>query len=163
MAFDKQELSQDSLNTLFQLFPLFHRWAFQPHPAAPEGLTKTQWLILMALSGKDSFSMSELARMIRSSKEQCTRAVAPLVDHEYVVRFQNHSNRRMVLVSLSDKGRRYIRSIRKKDGEAMLLRLQQLSDEDLTKFNQSLHNLHTILTGLTEHIEPTEMPPFPPI
>ena len=71
-------------------------------------LTKTQILILFALSGGRSLNMSQLSSYLASSKEQATRAVSPLVKDEYVTRFRSDENRKMVYVKLTEKGNQLI-------------------------------------------------------
>ena len=105
-------------------------------------LTKTQILILFALSGGRSLNMSQLSSYLASSKEQATRAVSPLVKDEYVTRFRSDENRKMVYVK---KGNQLILQEKALVKEYLSKRFESLSKEDQELFHQSLSNILTIL------------------
>ena len=108
-------------------------------------LTKTQILILFALSGGRSLNMSQLSSYLASSKEQATRAVSPLVKDEYVTRFRSDENRKMVYVKLTEKGNQLILQEKALVKEYLSKRFESLSKEDQELFHQSLSNILTIL------------------
>ena len=108
-------------------------------------LTKTQILILFALSGGRSLNMSQLSSYLASSKEQATRSVSPLVKDEYVTRFRSDENRKMVYVKLTEKGNQLILQEKALVKEYLSKRFESLSKEDQELFHQSLSNILTIL------------------
>lgn len=108
-------------------------------------LTKTQILILFALSGGRSLNMSQLSSYLAFSKEQATRAVSPLVKEEYVTRFRSDENRKMVYVKLTEKGNHLILEEKRMVKEYLSKRFDSLSKEDQQLFHQSLSNILTLL------------------
>ena len=108
-------------------------------------LTKTQILILFALSGGRPLNMSQLSSYLASSKEQATRAVSPLVKDEYVTRFRSDENRKMVYVKLTDKGNQLILKEKALVKDYLSKCFESLSKEDQESFHQSLSNILTIL------------------
>lgn len=70
--------------------------------------TKTQMDILLGLRFIGSMNMTELSRHLAVSREQATRATSPLVAKGYVARTRSMGERRAVVVSLSEKGARYL-------------------------------------------------------
>ncbi len=67
--------------------------------------TKTQLIIFTILSMEGEMTMKQVAQYIVSSKEQATRAVAPLVDAGYVERHTDLANRTRVYIGLTESGR----------------------------------------------------------
>ena len=92
--------------------------------------------------------MSELAAYIVSSKEQTTRAVAPLVQEGYLERTHDESNRKLVLVRLTDSGRRIMEHKQQELREILTAKTEQLSDEDKENFFKALDTTLQILKKL---------------
>lgn len=79
----------NDVSALFEIFPICQKFLLNTIDISSMPLTKTQILILFALSGGRSLNMSQLSSYLASSKEQATRAVSPLVKEEYVTRFRS--------------------------------------------------------------------------
>ena len=91
--------------SLLRLMPMIQKvilscWDREKYP-----YTKSQLTLFMALLQKDSLTMREAASYISSSKEQATRAVAPLVDKGLMERYTDPANRNYVHIQLTDTGR----------------------------------------------------------
>ena len=93
---------------LLKLMPLINRTILTPSGIRELGYTKTQLTILAALSLRGDLTMSQIAGFISSSKEQATRAVAPLVDHKLAERFTNPENRTHIHIRLTEKGQEFV-------------------------------------------------------
>ena len=70
-------------NSILEVFPICQKLVMNSVNLKEPRLTKTQLHILLSLIGKPRLTMSQLAAYIASSKEQATRAVAPLVAVSY--------------------------------------------------------------------------------
>ena len=97
------ELSKDGA-PLIAALPLLYRLVMSSAHPRQFGFTKTQMIILTSLQHYGTLRMSQIAEYISSSKEQATRAVAPLADGGYVDRAIDPEKRTRVYVSLSEKG-----------------------------------------------------------
>ncbi len=73
------------------------------------GHTKSQLLIFSALYLEGNLTMSQTADFLSSSKEQATRAVAPLVEEGLVERYVDPENRTRVRIRLTEQGRAFVR------------------------------------------------------
>ncbi|MDO4290378.1 MAG: MarR family transcriptional regulator [Eggerthellaceae bacterium] len=71
-------------------------------------LTKSQMDVMLGLRFIGPMSMTGVSEHLAASKEQATRAVAPLVEAGYVERRRSAENYRVVEVSITEKGRRYL-------------------------------------------------------
>ncbi len=92
--------------------------------------------------------MSELAAYIASSKEQATRAVAPLVKAGYLERIQDEKNRKLVLVQLTLYGKEMMQIEEVKLKETMAAKINNLSPEDREAFAQAVNTTVQILKKL---------------
>lgn len=135
----------NDVSALFEIFPICQKFLLNTIDIPSMDLTKTQILILFALSGGRSLNMSQLSSYLASSKEQTTRAVSPLVKSEYVTRFRSDENRKMVYVKLTDKGNELILQEKTLVKEYLSKRFESLSNEDQELFHQSLSNILAIL------------------
>lgn len=135
----------NDVSALFEIFPICQKFLLNTIDIPSMDLTKTQILILFALSGGRSLNMSQLSSYLASSKEQATRAVSPLVKQEYVIRFRSDENRKMVYVKLTEKGNDLILKEKALVKDYLAKRFESLSKEDQESFHQSLSNILTIL------------------
>ena len=135
----------NDVSALFEIFPICQKFLLNTIDIPSMDLTKTQILILFALSGGRSLNMSQLSSYLASSKEQATRAVSPLVKDEYVTRFRSDENRKMVYIKLTEKGNQLKKKKKALVKEYLSKRFESLSKEDQELFHQSLSNILTIL------------------
>ena len=135
----------NDVSALFEIFPICQKFLLNTIDIPSMDLTKTQILILFALSGGRSLNMSQLSSYLASSKEQATRAVSPLVKQEYVIRFRSDENRKMVYVKLTEKGNDLILKEKALVKDYLAKRFESLSKEDQESFHQSLFNILMIL------------------
>lgn len=116
------------------------------------GLTKTQISILVGLKFFDAMSMTEISEHIAASKEQATRAVAPLVKMGYVKRERSSTQFRIVEISLTDEGTRFL----EKDLEAILNEmgenLKPLSDKDKAELIDASRTIINVLKKLPHRL-----------
>ena len=72
---------------------------------ASEGISPSQWMLIMALGERDHQGQSELGKVLHLDNATITRIVDKLQDKGLMVRNQDKSDRRAQIVSLTDKGR----------------------------------------------------------
>ena len=100
---DAIEPEEPRLNMLRAL-PLMHRLLRLVFVGERERFTKTQFYILITLYHQSPLTMTQIGEHIGASKEQATRAVAPLADEGLVRREVSSKNRTRVYVSLTETG-----------------------------------------------------------
>lgn len=136
------------ITALFEIFPICQKIILNTMDMKSLPVTKTQMFILFALLGKQPLNMSQISHYIASSKEQATRAVAPLVKEGYVIRFHNEADRKQIFICLTQKGEDFIQ----KEKELVKMRLSnhfnRLSPEDRLAFHTSLSETLSILKKL---------------
>lgn len=137
-----------NISALFEIFPICQKLLLNSFDLHNIHFTKTQMYILLALSVKGSLNMSQVATYIASSKEQTTRAVAPLVKQGYVRRYHNETNRKKVFICLTDLGTDFIQQEKLQVKTRLSSQFNSLSSEDRELFLQSIENTLKILRKL---------------
>jgi DNA-binding MarR family transcriptional regulator len=95
----------DSLGTQISLVARSLRNALE-RELASEGVTPSQWMLLMALGAKNHQGQTELGRMVNLDNATITRSLDKLQNLELIVRNQDKDDRRAQVVSLTKKGQR---------------------------------------------------------
>ena len=130
--------------SLFRLMPMIQKVTFACWDKEKYPYTRSQLTLIMALLQKDSLTMKEAASYLSSSKEQATRAVAPLVESGLLERYTDDVNRNYVHIRLTPSGLQLVREML---GD-FYSNVHTLLDRTITpEEKQKLH------TSLTESIE----------
>ena len=98
---------------MLQLQPLIIKAVLSNYDMKEFGYTKSQLLIFSALLLRKELTMSQVAEFIGSSKEQATRAVAPLAEDGLVKRYIDPENRTRIHIRLTKQGKHFIMQYQK--------------------------------------------------
>lgn len=93
-------------------------------------LTKSQVDVMMGLDLFGKMSMTQISEHLAVSKEQASRAVAPLVEQGLVRRERSAEQHRMIQVSLTEEGRRNVAAAHQTLLSRLLERLAELSPSE---------------------------------
>jgi len=94
------------------------------------GITPSQLAVLGTLARAGSMTLGQLADAEAVQPPSMTRIVGRLVDAGMVVRQPREADRRSAEVTLSQRGRQAIESIRAQRNTWLMARLQSLSEDD---------------------------------
>lgn len=143
-----QEAAGDSAQ-LLMLLPLLNKTIISATGTKEAGFTKSQFWILTALSQREDLTMSQIAGYLTSSKEQATRAVAPLVDNGLVERWVDPKNRTKVHISLTDQGQEFVNQYKLRFRQKVQELIEEkISPQDREELNQALDTLIRILNKM---------------
>ncbi|MDY6796557.1 MAG: MarR family transcriptional regulator [Actinomycetota bacterium] len=93
-------------------------------------LSPPQGVLLMELSHSGALSMSELSQHLEVNQGVTTRMVDRLVEKGLVKRERSRDDRRVVMVSVSEKGLKVIRRLEEDNLDMMKELLHPVSEED---------------------------------
>ncbi|NMB84388.1 MarR family transcriptional regulator [Candidatus Roizmanbacteria bacterium] len=114
-----------------EIFKVYRKMRHQiPFKSKMTCLTITQFHGLVILKENKEMSMSEIAEKFNVAIPTVTVLFDKLIDLGYVERKHNDKDRRIVKVSLTDKGRLMIQEIDKEKDKKINLILGRLSDSD---------------------------------
>ena len=136
---------------LLALLPLISKTVLSVSNLRQAGYTKSQLLILSVLSRRDDLTMGQIAGVLSSSKEQATRAVAPLVDSGLAERYVNPENRTKIHVRLTETGKASMaRNNESFVHNLYLLLKEHISDEEMTELKAAVETMIRILSKIED-------------
>lgn len=89
----------EMIQNLVRVFQLFERDQIKVH-----GFTTTQCYTLLEISKSGSLSMNEISEKMNLNSSTMTRILDKLVRDKYILRCKDESDKRIVIVSLTEKG-----------------------------------------------------------
>ena len=119
---------------ILSLFTLLYREitdVFDVSKAA--GISKTQLVIMLALSSRSRMNMKQISHFIGVPKEQATRMVASLVEKGFAVRSIPETNRTHIIIELTEAGRRHVEDVKRN----LRNRFRRSMDDSLSDEEQS--------------------------
>jgi DNA-binding MarR family transcriptional regulator len=111
-------------------------------------LTFSQARTIWLLHANESHTMSELAEKSAVSRPAATSNVDALEKLGLIKRFADPSDRRVVRVRLSEKGRKWVHEHKKRHRENMTRILSKLSDKERKELAESLEKTYSILSRI---------------
>ena len=142
---DAIETEEPRLNTLRAL-PLMHRLMRLIFTGERERFAKTQLYILITLYHRSSLTMTQIGEHIGASKEQTTRAIAPLADEGLVQREISSRNRTKVYVSLTESGHALVQELISRCSEKLEKRMnERLTAEEREALRMHLAEIASLL------------------
>jgi len=143
-----QESSGDNTQ-LLALLPLVNKTVVSAIGLKEFGYTKSQLMIFSALTRYDNLTMSQVAGYISSSKEQATRAVAPLVDDGLIERYVDPENRTRIHIRLTEKGHSFSSHYKARFfAHLQKMMHDKISYEEMIELKQAVETMIRILSKL---------------
>ena len=143
-------ISEDAalMREFFFLLPLMYRHAFlHPDDAGRNPIPTNQMLALLFLSSFPDSNMTQLAGSLRISKQQLTKVVDVLVSKGLVQRKGSESNRRLVLLELTEEGNRLVEEIHCRQAEKSAQMFSRATEQERQALMVALRLLKRILDG----------------
>ncbi len=134
---------------MMRLFPLFHAKIF----ARERGVSGKQvagFRVLGALQRHGPLPISEVGKRLYISKPYMTQLVDDLIGEELVERLPDATDRRVINIQITDKGKKRLKEIGNMFKEDLEEYLSDLDEEDIRVLDDSLKNLNRILGKLRE-------------
>jgi len=104
--------TEDLISEILYLNPLMHKTIIKPSETlCEEGVTPLQMTAFFRICGTGETTMSDIASELSISKQQATQVVNGLEDKRLVERAINPSNRRYIILKVTDLGREYLKRI----------------------------------------------------
>jgi DNA-binding MarR family transcriptional regulator len=118
-------------------------------------LTIPQFYTLLHLSHRDEeCKMSDLARATHQSAASLTGVVDRLLEKRLVARVRPEGDRRQVMVTVTDQGRRLLEKIAEARRLEMRVALEHLASDDI---GDLLRLLDTVILGMQRAVEAREL------
>ncbi len=135
---------------LSELLPLLQQKLIKPFEQLSKSkLSPMQFHVLFILEEQGDLSMTELSNKLLTSKQQMTPIVDKLITHRFVERKHNVLDRRIIKISLSLSGKRYIEKMKIDIFDMLKNKFQSLNDDDLGNLYKTFVEIKSIINKLT--------------
>jgi DNA-binding MarR family transcriptional regulator len=144
---------QNPMMLIFSLFPTLIRsvlHGFESEYGNRVGLNHTQVKTLLHIYKQGPSPMSDICRHVSLEKGSMTSVVDTLLANDLVQRNHDKSDRRKVLVSLTETGKSTAKQCGEDVSRYIYKKLSVLSEEERTQFWNSLMTLEKIARQLQE-------------
>ncbi|OAA83859.1 MarR family winged helix-turn-helix transcriptional regulator [Clostridium ljungdahlii] len=110
-----------------------------------EKLSISQLLLLYLLEESESYKVSELAEKLGITPSAVTNLSNKLVESQFINRFRPEDNRRVVMISLTDKGKQFLKKMSEVKYRFWEEALSELNNDDLKNMSLSFLKLNYAL------------------
>ncbi|OPY57400.1 MAG: HTH-type transcriptional regulator MhqR [Pelotomaculum sp. PtaU1.Bin035] len=111
-------------------------------------MSHVQYRAVSLLYRKGSLSMSELAKEMHISKQQLTPLVYKLINNGLVIRKTDEDDRRIVLIEITETGRRKVEEMLPEIKLVLMEKLETLPVAELDELMQMLKRIHEIIKNV---------------
>jgi DNA-binding MarR family transcriptional regulator len=101
--------------------------------------------ILGMLSKSESLAISEIGRRLSVSKPQMTIIIDKLIDLQLIYRSASLVDRRIINITITDKGRDAMKQSQEKLKSNIKIKLASLNDQDLELLSKSIDGLRSVV------------------
>jgi len=131
---------------IFEMTMAFKTKFFNPHLLSKScEVPPSQIRVLFFLKGHGENTMSTLAHHLHISRPNLTPIIDKLLEDGYVERNASSKDRRILLISLSEKGWGFLEEMNKMVIENFKERIKSLSDEEIVILNESAKHFLEIM------------------
>ncbi len=145
---DDEKLSEmfEGLLLLYQLIQkkIFKHKSFETRRKISFNL----YLILLMLKSSNQLPLSETGKLLCIRKQNMTYMTDKLVEEGLIKRVPDLNDRRMINITITDKGKMYVDEWQKNKLEGMKRNFIYFNDDDLTKLHKSVDNMKYILSKI---------------
>jgi DNA-binding MarR family transcriptional regulator len=134
---------------LIRLFPLFHG-KIVSRERGISGMQLAGYRLLGVLLQYGPLPISEAGKRLYISKPYMTRLVDDLIAEELVDRLPDATDRRVINIRITGKGRGRMKEVGIVFKDDMKTLLSDLSDDDICLLDESLKNLNRVLGKLRD-------------
>jgi DNA-binding MarR family transcriptional regulator len=150
MTSEKDQQSQRMQEMMLEFQGLFESIAHKAkqkmqHVTSNFQLANGQIFVLMMLHRKEICKASDIAALLGITSGAVTGLTDKLVNMELLNRIRSEEDRRLVLFTLTDKGRDILKQIREERMKLLLGMFGKLEDEDLEKMLDVFTKLNKVL------------------
>ena len=136
------------LDNIHLIFPLFNRALLKPEELTHNPMS-SEFRVMLFLILRDSQPISTIGRLLGLSKPSMTAVIDRLIAYGYVERRPSTEDRRIIDISVTAEGRRYMEACKTEACESVKKRLSTLSMEDIDSLCASLENIRLTLMKLS--------------
>jgi DNA-binding MarR family transcriptional regulator len=136
------------IESALKLMPNLHKKILSPDLGGIPGNLTRHHLVVMRVLGEGSLTVSHLAKISGVPKPQMTHLTNQLVESGVVERHPDATDRRVINLFLTDRGRTLLEDVNKQMKEHLKTKLAVLTPEELAAMLDALETLRSITVKL---------------
>lgn len=146
---EDQQISE-LLNDIFSVTPVFSKAIIKIFDdiVIDDNLSKAHIKVLFVLDKYEKITITDLGKVLYAHKPNVTCWVDRLVKSDFAKRIYDKNDRRIIYISLTDKGNETIKNYKKCLKDLFSRKLSKLNDDDLKLLMQTLNNMKMLLNKL---------------
>ncbi len=134
-------------DNLMAIHPLLYKSISKPL-RSKTSITPGGMFVMGSLKRRGTLSMSDIGKCLSMPKPHITVIVDKLIDEGYVVRHNDSNDRRIINISLTDKGLIDFEDIKQSLSETLKSKLVLLNDEELEQLSEASQKMKEILISI---------------
>lgn len=147
---DKDELTKEFVQNLLLVMPNWHAKLVRPFKESlHKEMSLETYYCLETLRACNRTTMTELAHKLKIPKQQVTKLVDKLSEHNFIERIHNSEDRRSVWIRLTPNATAYLDGYYLKNKTFIRTLNEQLTAEELRQLNEAVQTLAGILPRLS--------------
>jgi DNA-binding MarR family transcriptional regulator len=140
---------EDATDKLIVFFPLFYKKAMKVWQQAQGNKLPNQYYTTLGMLIKHGpMPMSDVGNLLCISKPNTTFVVNKLITEGKIERLNDKKDRRIINISITDKGREYFNEHKKNIKKNLKETLSNLSEEELNTLNNSIDRLNSLFSKI---------------
>lgn len=144
-----EKVSEKFVQNLLLVLPGWHSKLVRPFKdMLNREMSLETYYCLQTLKICETATMSELARQLKVPKQQVTKLVDKLNEHEFIERVWEEEDRRVIRIRLTLKAVSYMDEYYLKNKDFIKSLEDQLTEEELRQLNDAVETLGNILPKL---------------
>lgn len=144
-----KKLSEELVRSLLRVFPAWNSKLVRPfRESLNKEMSLETYYCLETVRKYESTTMTELAQQLKVPKQQVTKLIDKLCEHQFVERVHDEKDRRSVRICLTPQAVEYLDEYYLKNTGFIQKLEEKLSEEELQRLNEAMKVLEEILPGL---------------
>lgn len=144
-----EKISAEFVQNLLLVLPNWHSKLVRPFKdLLNREMSLETYYCLETLKLSGTITMTEMAQRLKVPKQQVTKQVDNLSDHQFVERVYDEEDRRVIRIRLTPRAEKYLDEYYLKNTAFIQSLEEQLTEEELIKLNQAVLILGEILPRL---------------
>lgn len=141
---DKEKLAEN----LLAVIPLMHKKLMKDFSTI--GIPKQQLWLLFHINNEDGKLMSYYSEKMMIPKSNLTLIANKLIEEGLIEREFNKNDRRIIILRITEQGRKYLAEHRDKVKQNMIIKLDLFDEADIKKLNKLMEETREIFDKI-EH------------
>ena len=136
------------ISDLIGLGPLFKKKLIGNYKLSSTKINHSQFHVLLALKEIGTCPISEVAKKLSISTPNMTKILNKLIDENLINRVHDEVDRRIINISLTDDGNKYLEEEFYNLSDKIREKLLNLDDKQVEELFESVNNLNKILSNI---------------